>query len=170
VSSSYQSLAIDQQHDAILLSHLLAQFYLSETAEARSKLLSDMLDLLPHPEPRAAPPTCSPHPEDENVQLFYSRFENNNFVLHSHLDVYAYGIFPLASRSFNHSCFPNAVPVYVFDEEGVCMNVKLIRNVQAGEEVRGTGFFSQLSNLNTFFRSQFHTLTLLFPSRHVRNA
>jgi hypothetical protein len=66
----------------------------------------------------------------------YSRFGNNNFVIHSHLVSIAHGIFPLASRLFNHSCVPNAVAKYIFTEsEPVRMDVVALRHIKEGEEV-----------------------------------
>ena len=52
------------------------------------------------------------------------------------MDVFAHGIFPLASRSFNHSCIPSAVPVYTVKSELVTMDIKLLHNLIPGEEVR----------------------------------
>jgi SET and MYND domain-containing protein len=66
----------------------------------------------------------------------YSRFGNNNFVIHSHLVSVAHGIFPLASRLFNHSCVPNSVAKYIFTEsEPVRMDVVALREIKEGEEV-----------------------------------
>ena len=68
----------------------------------------------------------------------YSRFCNNNFAIHSHLVSIAHGIFPLASRLFNHSCIPNAAAKYIFTEsEPVRMDVVALREIQTDEEVRG---------------------------------
>lgn len=66
----------------------------------------------------------------------YSRFGNNNFAIHSHLVTIAHGIFPLASRLFNHSCVPNAAARYIFTEsEPVRMDVVVLRDILEGEEV-----------------------------------
>ena len=68
----------------------------------------------------------------------YSRFGNNNFAIHSHLVSMAHGIFPLASRLFNHSCIPNAAATYIFTEsEPVRMDVVALREIKEEEEVRG---------------------------------
>lgn len=67
----------------------------------------------------------------------YSRFGNNNFLVHSHLNPCAHGIFPLASRLFNHSCNPNCVAKYLFRKgEPVVMEVVAISAIAEGEEVR----------------------------------
>lgn len=67
----------------------------------------------------------------------YSRFGNNNFAIHSHLVSVAHGVFPLASRLFNHSCVPNAAAKYIFAEsESPRMDVVVLRPIKEGEEVR----------------------------------
>jgi hypothetical protein len=74
---------------------------------------------------------------DGILDELYSRFGNNNFAVHSHLVSVAHGIFPLASRLFNHSCVPNAAAKYIFTvSEPVCMDVVMLREIQEGEEVR----------------------------------
>jgi hypothetical protein len=67
----------------------------------------------------------------------YSRFKNNNFVLHSHLNPgYAHGLYPLASRFLNHSCVPNAAPRFVLQEGHLPrMEVIALKNIGIGEEV-----------------------------------
>ena len=70
------------------------------------------------------------------VEALHSRFCNNNFVIHSHLYSIGHGIFPLASRLFNHSCKPNAVTIYDFFEgTGVSMKVKALRDIPENDEV-----------------------------------
>ncbi len=70
------------------------------------------------------------------VDDIYSRFGNNNFVVHSHLTSYAHGIFPLASRLFNHSCIPNCATKYVITPgEPVKMEIVALRAITSGEEV-----------------------------------
>ncbi|KIJ54416.1 hypothetical protein M422DRAFT_775528 [Sphaerobolus stellatus SS14] len=66
------------------------------------------------------------------------RFANNNFAMHSsRMDVFGHGIFPLASRAFNHSCYPNAVPIYrvTSNRAGAEMNVVTLRNISKWEEI-----------------------------------
>lgn len=66
-----------------------------------------------------------------------ARFGNNNFVVHdARLGPYAHGVFPVASRSFNHSCRPNAVAMFEESKSGIHMVVKLVTSVVCGDEVR----------------------------------
>lgn len=71
----------------------------------------------------------------------WTRFENNNFVLHkissleSNSGAYAHGIFPQASRSFNHSCSPNAWPAFVLEDRQVWLEIRALANITEGEEV-----------------------------------
>ena len=73
------------------------------------------------------------------VEDIYARFGNNNFIVHSHLNSCAHGIFPMASRLFNHSCNPNCVAKYRFTSgKPVRMEVVAISTIKTGEEVRVT--------------------------------
>lgn len=75
------------------------------------------------------------------LDKLFSRFGNNNFAIHSHLVSIAHGIFPLASRLFNHSCVPNAVAKYMLEEsKSPIMEVVAIRAIQEGEEVSERAF------------------------------
>ncbi|KAF9493182.1 SET domain-containing protein [Pleurotus eryngii] len=66
----------------------------------------------------------------------YNRFGNNNFTIHSHLNSFAHGIFPLASRLFNHSCAPNAAARYkLVQGQAVTMEVVALRDIPEGEEI-----------------------------------
>ena len=98
-----------------------------------------MLDLLPGPAEVDTPRHCilKPGPPSQKlVDNLYARFGNNNFTIHSHLNSIAHGVFPLASRLFNHSCVPNAVARYLFRPgEAVTMEVVSLRDLEAGEEV-----------------------------------
>lgn len=98
---------------------------------------------------------------------FYGRFGNNNFVIHSHLDSYANGVFPLASRLFNHSCTPNAVTRYIITpSEAVRMEVIALRDLVEGEEVRNRSRCSRRDGINSeYCRSQSLTWIRLCPSR-----
>ena len=68
--------------------------------------------------------------ESEELVLLaaWKRFGPNNFVLHSFAALnggvaeaaYAHGIFPLASRLFNHSCYPMAWPAFVVRNKRLC--------------------------------------------------
>jgi SET and MYND domain-containing protein len=51
------------------------------------------------------------------------------------VDGFAHGIFPLTSRSFNHSCSPNAIAVYSVDATGVRQDVIALKEIPPGEEV-----------------------------------
>ncbi|KDQ20923.1 hypothetical protein BOTBODRAFT_100397 [Botryobasidium botryosum FD-172 SS1] len=96
--------------------------------------LSTLLSLLPHPAPQPAPPLPRLSVSiDTNIASYLSaRAPNNHFTLHdSYLTSFAHGIFPAASRSFNHSCVPTAVAIY----EGTIMQVKTLVAMQAGEEI-----------------------------------
>lgn len=141
-SGQYQALTTHDKVDALLLSQLVAD---SEVwrASAPSNAISTFLDLIKVPRPdRFVPPLClsKSAQTSETVALaqdLYTRFGNNNFVLHSHLDSYAHGVFPLASRYFNHSCVPNAVCKYVITpSEPVKMEVVALGDIKEGEEVQ----------------------------------
>jgi SET and MYND domain-containing protein len=77
------------------------------------------------------------NPQEKLTQDIYSRFHNNNFTIHSHMSTVAHGVFPLASRYFNHSCVPNAAPKYILTPaQPVTMEVVALRDIELGEEVR----------------------------------
>ncbi|GBE85025.1 SET domain-containing protein [Sparassis crispa] len=144
-SPEYQSLSQHEQVDAILLSQLLAEMFPDNDyvlASESDSSFSTFIDLLKSSDVDIRlPPLCrassraSAASEAIAIDL-YSRFGNNNFVLHSHLTPYAHGIFPLASRLFNHSCVPNAVARYIITpSESVCMEIVTLRPVAAGEEI-----------------------------------
>ena len=88
------------------------------------------------------PPVCVPSNirNDNTLKLakdLYERFGSNNFTLQSHLESYAYGIFPLASRLFNHSCVPTAVYKFVIKQgQPTRMEIIALRDIAVGEEVR----------------------------------
>lgn len=129
--------------DALFLTHLLAECLAkrTETKERDDPDLSIFMSLLPGPVTgRDAPPTCplltSQRPIQTASELF-SRCGNNNFSIHSHLTTIAHGVFPLASRLFNHSCVPNAIAKYRFaPTEEVVMEIVALCDIAAGEEVR----------------------------------
>ena len=139
-SSRFTGLSHHQQYDALLLSHLVATQstfdppYSSGAPQARTFLsllatsnegLEDLDVLLPTPSP---PPT--------HLQELYSRFGNNNFSIHSHLNTIGHGVFPLASRLFNHSCVPNAAAKFVLSAtEPPTMEVVALRDIKVNEEV-----------------------------------
>ncbi|OBZ71242.1 Histone-lysine N-methyltransferase ASHR1 [Grifola frondosa] len=134
-SPEYQTLSPHDQVDAILLSQLLAQ-----VPPDSDGAFATFLELLPGPPAfGGVPPICRKHISPDILDVaknLYSRFGNNNFVLHSHLDAYAHGIFPLASRLFNHSCTPNSATKYIITpSEPVRMEVVALRDISADEEV-----------------------------------
>ncbi|KAF8195565.1 hypothetical protein BJ912DRAFT_1021255 [Pholiota molesta] len=118
LSPEYQALPHHQKLDAILLSHAVARLsLLSNSYVLQSDVPSALvMSLLPYPnEFIPPPPICPimPPPPAELVQKLYARFGNNNFAIHSHLTTIGHGIFPHASRLFNHSCLPNAAAKYI---------------------------------------------------------
>ncbi len=146
-STAYQGLLQHERLDALLLSHLLAEHHklLKITPSSKDEIpemLSIFLDLLPFSSPPSTPPVVDmdfPRLRQNTVDDVYSRFQNNNFVVHSHLDQVGHGIFPLASRLFNHSCSPNAIMAFNFGDNGQAprMLVRALRDIKRGEEVRG---------------------------------
>ncbi|KZO97035.1 hypothetical protein CALVIDRAFT_597766 [Calocera viscosa TUFC12733] len=74
---------------------------------------------------------------DKILLYLASRFHNNNFgCWTSDMEPLADGIFPVASRLFNHSCRPNCVVIYeITEEKGLVMELKAIRPIAKGEEV-----------------------------------
>lgn len=120
--------------DALLLSHLVAQL---DAVDADDRL-SSIMDLLPGPIEAPVLPIVysSPRLAGSLVSELYSRFGNNNFVIHSHLSTFGHGVFPLASRLFNHSCLPNAAAKYVLSLSKLpTMEVVALRDILPGEEV-----------------------------------
>jgi hypothetical protein len=122
--------------------------------------LETFADLLPSSDATrvSVPPTCPlsskirkkhKSPSSALVKTLYSRFSNNNFVIHaSDLSAIAHGIFPRASRVFNHSCTPNAWAVYDFREgEGVSLCVRAGKALNVGEEVC-TRFICVIMNIS----------------------
>ena len=145
-SSGYQQLLPYQKADAVLLSHLVAehrsQLWREELPDDPSSPIAIFMSLLKTSESRV-PPICLsssvPPPSAEHVGDLYSRFGNNNFVVHSHLTPIGHGIFPLASRLFNHSCTPNAAVKFIITaNQPVRMEVVALREIAMNEEVRET--------------------------------
>jgi hypothetical protein len=141
-SREYQRLSSHKQLDAILLSHLIAEYCSSPemSKQTENSALGMFLSLREGPHEEAgAPPVC---PMGKNVATqdiagLYSRFGNNNFAVHSHLTAFAHGIFPLSSRLFNHSCAPNAAAKYIIKpSQSVSIVVVALSPISSGEEVR----------------------------------
>ena len=138
----YQALQDHERLDSLLLSHVLAQMSLQTNPYSfpDSHPASTLLSLLPEQRNfNGAPVFCpiTPPPPRDLVDQLYSRFGNNNFAIHSHLTSIGHGIFPIASRLFNHSCVPNVAPKYIFHEDqSVAMEIVALRDILPGEEVR----------------------------------
>ncbi|KXN81759.1 N-lysine methyltransferase SMYD2-B [Leucoagaricus sp. SymC.cos] len=138
-----RQLARHERMDVLLLSHFLARInpFAAAGIDASSEVgpLSVFLSLLPGPGTPSDILDMLPKPLNPQQKLtkdIYSRFQNNNFTVHSHMTIIGHGVFPLASRLFNHSCVPNAVPRYVFaPANSVVMEVVALRDVDLGEEV-----------------------------------
>lgn len=150
-STSYQALPPNEKLDAQLLSHLVAELFCSSDPgsgplelliEGQPTPFSTFSSLIAGPVVNQSTPSVCPMGRKDTLMEgvldeLYSRFGNNNFAIHSHLVSVAHGIFPLASRLFNHSCVPNAVAKYIFEEsEPVRMDVVALRDINDGEEVR----------------------------------
>lgn len=133
-----------ERTDALLLAHLVAEHQQEVPAEEppREDLnhpMTTFLNLLQTKSTFRSPPIPSlekskPIAQDVLDRL-YSRFGNNNFMIHSHLTSVGCGVFPLASRLFNHSCSPNAVVAYAFGRDAVEMHVRSIGDIKTGDEV-----------------------------------
>ncbi|KAI0050375.1 hypothetical protein FA95DRAFT_620593 [Auriscalpium vulgare] len=134
---AYAQLHPHEKMDALLLSQLAAEY--PPSANELSSTLQTFISLLSHPAPPSHLPVLplSTTAASHDVLLsLYSRFGNNNFVLHSHLASFAHGIYPLASRLFNHSCTPNAAVRYsIVREKAVQMDVLALRDILPDEEV-----------------------------------
>ena len=139
-SADYQMLLEHEKLDVLLLSHTVARFSPLPSLEPENDSPeSIMTSLLPQAGSSvSAPPLCpiKPQPSQDLINMLYSRFGNNNFVIHSHLSSIGHGVFPAASRLFNHSCVPNAVAKYVLSQgKPVVMQVVALRDIHPGEEV-----------------------------------
>lgn len=143
-SSDYQPLSPSDRVDSLLLSQFVAAVLPNDCSVPQggfSSPVSLFFDLMKGPAlARRSLPLCGTnharHIPLHLVEDIYSRFGNNNFIIHSHLNSCAHGIFPLASRLFNHSCNPNCVAKYRFViGKPVRMEVVAIRDIAEGEEV-----------------------------------
>ncbi|KAJ7505311.1 hypothetical protein B0H11DRAFT_415136 [Mycena galericulata] len=137
-SVEVQALPAHEKMDALLLSHLVAQ--LDIEGAGGGEALASVIDLLPGPVESRVPPlvyaSSSPRLAPPQVRALHARFGNNNFVVHSHLTTVAHGVFPRASRLFNHACLPNAAAKYIFTPaEAPRMEVVALRDIAPGEEI-----------------------------------
>lgn len=145
ISSGYQALPVNEKVDAMLLSQLLVQVFPKDDFSlpplaGNDPLVSVFFDLLQGPTHANIPGLCRTSKSADVPQHIarecFSRFGNNNFVLHSHLNTFAHGVYPLASRLFNHSCIPNCVVKYrITRGEPVKMEIVSLHEIAAGEEV-----------------------------------
>lgn len=148
-SPAFASLADDQKTDAVLLTHLVAEIsskslsYDDSASEIETTILSDsfpftnFMSLLGRDVPPTPPVACRPDPASPSPSDLFSRFGRNNFIVHSHLLPIAHGVFPMASRLFNHSCTPNAAAKYVLrPAKTPQMVIVALRNISHDEEVR----------------------------------
>ena len=157
MSTSFMTEVPEQQANVDLLLNLWGAISLSsdEDVAAWTSDHSDLQSLerdparcfkslLFHCNPRLLPTLPSSlvasHPRFLNSA--WSRFDCNNFVLHnvSSLEpesgAYALGIFPLASRCFNHSCFPNSWSAFQLQGGQIWLEVRALESIAAGTEVR----------------------------------
>lgn len=161
-SNEYQALTPHDQVDALLLSQMIADSASWRAGHNASGPHATFLELLKGPRadvfelPLCLPKGALPSDSLSLAKELYGRFGNNNFALHSHLNAYAHGVFPLASRLFNHSCVPNAACKYIISpSEPVEMQVVALRDIAENEEVRPLNDISGLSiTPNTYRRSQ----------------
>lgn len=163
----YQASAPHQKMDSLLLSYLIVQMSqkdLISSSDPKSPI-SVFLSLLPGPVPHPdIPPICVevPPARADLIKSIYARFGNNNFAIHSHLTTFGHGIFPLASRLFNHSCIPNAVAKYILSRGNVVtMKIVALRDILPHEEVQLEKFLCQMENQIISFRYVYLTLILL---------
>lgn len=153
-ASSLQALSGSEDLDALLANQLVTEMfpkdsYVYEQTNDGSPF-SIFMNLLKHPQANVT--STSSYPSRDRViygtpltmaDEVRSRFPNNNFMIHSHLTPYAIGVFPLASRLFNHSCTPNAVAKFtIIRGEPVQMDVIALRTIDSDEEVRLTNMIS----------------------------
>ncbi|KAK7690039.1 hypothetical protein QCA50_006684 [Cerrena zonata] len=145
ISSEYQALSVNEKVDAVLLSQVLIQLYPNDQFDLTPSTDGDPLaatfsDLLESSAQVDPPPLCrtskSAAVPRDTIRKIFSRFGNNNFILHSHLNTYAHGVYPMASRFFNHSCTPNCVAKYIIaPQQVVKMELVALHNIAAGDEL-----------------------------------
>ncbi|KAF8527442.1 SET domain-containing protein [Hysterangium stoloniferum] len=148
-SDDYRSASASSRLHYILLAHVLAEnsVALQSMFDEMGKdgeldiynPISALLSLLPAKQTSDILPNFPMNglvPESL-IAYLACRFANNNFTIHtSWMDVFAHGVFPVASRLFNHSCVPSAVPVYkIQDASTIQMDVKLLRDLNPGDEI-----------------------------------
>lgn len=71
------------------------------------------------------------------LDYLLSTIKNNHFcVATMSLQPIANAIFPIASRAFNHSCVPNAATAYVYKGGAIIQDIRALKDIEVGEEVR----------------------------------
>ncbi|KZT60083.1 SET domain-containing protein [Calocera cornea HHB12733] len=81
-------------------------------------------------------PRAGQRHRDKILLYLANRFHNNNFgCWTSDMEPLADGIFPVASRVFNHSCRPNCVIIYEITPKGLVLEVKAVRRIAKDEEL-----------------------------------
>ncbi|KAG0697631.1 hypothetical protein DFH29DRAFT_811458 [Suillus ampliporus] len=138
-STDFQRLEAHEQLDTLLHTHLIAEISSNVPSDVRAKQLSTFMSLLPGPQHGPLPVACPMSvgaDVHQSLEALFTRSGNNNFAIHSHLTTIAHGIFPLASRLFNHSCLPNAAARYVIRRgQPVRMEIVALREIKAMEEI-----------------------------------
>ncbi|KAG8932549.1 hypothetical protein FRC02_000926 [Tulasnella sp. 418] len=141
--------------DGILVSHLIASHFTTEaTCNLVPKKSEQLGDSLPEmdsidallslvnnstlkEEPHAIPPITSRYqPNKKLLNHLLTTIDNNHWVItNGYLKAIANGVFPIASRSFNHSCRPSAAPTYFYEGNDIIMEVRAITAIVRGEEI-----------------------------------
>ncbi|KAH7915857.1 hypothetical protein BJ138DRAFT_1141031 [Hygrophoropsis aurantiaca] len=138
-STAFDSLEAHEKLDALLLTHLSAEASIEDITPHRAREISIFLSLVPGPAVNTRiPPICplSTKERPTNLDALYARCGNNNFTIHSHLTTIAHGVFPLASRLFNHSCLPNAAAKVIIEpSQAISLNIIALRDIAVGEEI-----------------------------------
>lgn len=141
--------------DALLVAHLIAEHLTSEDGLRAAEISTERQDqsnedlTLPlqalfslsstssaagHP---PLPPISSAIlPSTKTIDHLFSSIGSNHWVVTStYLHSIANAVFPLASRSFNHSCVPNASPSYRMETGQLGMDVRALGPIARDEEV-----------------------------------
>jgi hypothetical protein len=164
-SAEYNGLQAHERLEAVMLSQIAALANTTPSiSEGNESMLQTTKSLLPAIAKPAPLPLLLPKNsvlKNEDLYIIHNRFSNNNFVLHSHLTSYAHGVYPLASRIFNHSCLPNAAVKYLISTGSPpTMEIVALRDIRSGEEVcycllaiLGTDISLTPLDYNTIYRS-----------------
>ncbi|PVG02620.1 hypothetical protein CPB86DRAFT_530653 [Serendipita vermifera] len=161
LSASYLEQDPDQKTNSDLLLSLYGKLLVAsrlsffqgdeQTAKQESENLSRLdndptlcfKSLIAHPHPRSLPavPAQLRGEHGEFFRAAWARFDCNNFVLHNISSLepeagsYAQGIFPFASRCFNHSCVPSAWCAFMLQDRHAWLEVRALVDIQQGQEI-----------------------------------